>query len=1553
MEQPLDPDEIDGDIYDEIANLEKWQTMLSDMIANNDITQEEFDAEMLKSRYYIDIKTKTYVLDDDDAEIIEKLRKYKSSLMQNYKYGLINEKEFNREYINILRKEHGILKMSESEEPQSKSIPLDMDTPLIEKLEKLHEAEVKHNKSVAKKHGIEFPELPIGFNKEQINQYNDLKISNQLQTVVPEIETYLEKYSATKQLIDYHTSSFEISKIFYNTETKTSNYEFKMVRPLSSKIDEFRILEKRSKLLTPEEQAYSDRLTVLKNKLRQLTRKDLLKCVGVRTLKYMSYIERLNENKQTVIKFKSHPENYEKLLQIIEDENIYYNIPSDQLFKQYTYSRPDIFQGPINETEQDIAQYVEKGNVGYLAIKKGADLKDLGEGLENFETIMPLEDELYTKLKSKSGDKTEISQAWELRMSLPGSSTKNIIKRYLAFEDYLKDLKEILINNSKILTGPSKDILTAKIRKINYYLKYQEDPETYLPSGHTAVSDLFKNRTEIYAMRQDGLYKLLELITIYYPGSDTMVEKIETDIFEYSSANYKFNISKVIFLINNYQDKLEDLIAGNISIIDLLVYETPKTLPVDDIDIKSDKQENINKLLSWKPDTSLYDSYKVELETLNHRFYKFKKDHPELSILEISQIMSQYAESLQWKTSLNNYSKLKVPNGYTELNFRLRYLLRQRNTLPSRRIFTLATVSERIYRQREFISTFTKCKVPEPKEYAILTENIIYGLSKTPEEYEHYNSLVNSEYKKLCEYFTKVNMRCELDSTGVVKCILSFEPNILTPVITEFLVTQGEFGTVDIARLKKFTQVVDSDKVISYINSLRGTEIEAYERSIISQVNQVPTPLNEIYLKAIRIMKSAKMRRQLDNLTTIVYNTYKPPVVTAEKPVKMRQGREYTPDYIKIGDYYVYGGYYPMFNSYDADGNIIGENYTRYDLEQLASIYNVELVDDSFELYKNIMSFITNYNKKDVIIEKVNFNPTEDLPFMQYLKVPKKILSYTYRPRLGVKDPGEVYAVVKDNTRIYGVPFSFNEHTIPIYSTLLKPRVDDGFVIIEGPCIFEESDVTMAITSDSYINIEYKDSRGKSKIFREGVAPKKIMKKTAESINTCSRFLTKDNCDDQNSYSLDVKGLKFKCKWLNEKCKGIIVESDELKSFDISSVKFKDFNRNKLWKTALDKSINYIEELNKLNDLSEEEIITLSKEQKLKLLDYFKLLTKEKRPLKTIKEEITEVKSYSIIDGFEDILKPKENVRVSEKTITDGYTGVTIYNLTSSTMKLPMPKIIIGNEYTVNGNVVIPREYHKDDLSFTCEVKETGQIIALYSEEFRKKSNTIITKSVPLFCLVKNEDLPFMELPGFYCYIKTTEYNKIGDDIEKQEQDIKMKTVPTNFITPSSLLNGKLLITKDDILKAIKMTAFSTLTTEDGFIYTVIEKVNAEQDAIEFAVMNNIDINELFTKIVGTINLPNVLEEYESRNPKQIMSKTEITNIIQNAIENKDKKQLVDHFVRAKKSKIDPEILKEAKKLIKELPDEKIIKSDKTPEPPKEQAPVKSINVYTASRRRR
>ena len=1544
----INPDEIDGDIYDEIASLEALEASLSDLLAHNDITQDEFETEMLKVRYYLDTKTKTYVLDDDDSKIIEELRKYKKSLIENYRTGKIDEDEFNIKYNNVLRKEYDILKMSESDADASKKVLIDMDTPLSEKLQNIHLAEVKFNKKVANQHGIKLPYLPEGITKDEIDIYYDLKISNSLQEINPDIEDYIKKYSATKQMIDYHTSSFEVIKIFYSEQDKKTVYQYKMVPALSTEFEALKTQQKRGNLLTPEEGAYSDRLLNLKDKMRQMSREDLLKCASGQTVKFMSYIEKLKENKQKVIRFKENPENYQVLQKIVEADNTkYYKIPSDQLFKQYVYTRPEIFN--LLEENDSSVVYIERGNTAYLAIKDGSNLKDLKDS--DYETVLPLHDELYT-VKEQKGDNSDITEVWELHLSLPGSSVKNIIKRYTSFNDYLTDFRDILIENSKSLPNRSRDILKSHIKKINYYLLYNEDIEVYSSTGHSSISELFKNKKDIYDTRQRGLYQLLEVVTKYYPNADLIVEKLEIDIFEYSSSRYRYNISKILFLFNNYQNKLEEIIDGSESIINLLTYETPLTLPETDIIIGDDKQDSINTLLSWRPNTDNYNNFKSELESINHSFSTFKQQHPEISTLEISQIMNEYNESILWSRSLTNYTKLNIPEGAIELNFKLRYLLKQRNKLPSRRVFRLATIFERIDMQKRLKFTFSNCGIPEPQDYAVLTENIVYGMSTNNEDYLYYNRIVNSEYKKLCEYFTKVNLKCQLDSSGKVKCIIKFEPNILTPVITEFIVTQGEFKTVDIQRLNIFISSTDNNKILSYIKNLRGKEIDSYNNSIIERLNAKTASLPEIFLKASRIMKSAKYAKQLENLKNIAYNTYKPPNVSVEKPTKSTLGFNFTQSYIQIDDYYVYGGFYPQFYTYDDSGDIVKENYTRGDLEKLANILNLDLSDDSFELYVKIMNTVLPEGKQDIRPAPKNFTPENPKKNYEYLITPNKSINYTIRPRIGVKEPGDVYTVIKDSYKSYGVPFKYNENTIPIYSKDLKERVDNGFIIIEGPCIFESTTAENNLVSDSYINVEYRDDRGKAKLFKEGVSQKKIQKKKLENLKTCMRFATQENCDDSNSYSLDIGGIKLKCKWIENQCKENEQISDGIEKFNISSVSFKTFNTNKLWKTALDKSMRYIEDLIKIKELTREEIELLTKDQKNRLFNYYNQLNEIglKPKLSTLEEEKTEVKSYTLIDEFSEILKSVKNTVKKSKSLTAEYSEFTIYSLTSSQMMLPAKRVILNKEYKINNILVTPFEFNSEDNSYTCKVKD-GENIILHRSEFRSKSKEIIVKKNPIFCLIKNEDLLLLtDFPGYYWYLESQNYNKEDAQIVKTTQRNKMFFVPSNFITPSGLVNGKPLISKTDIFSAMYKTAFNTLTTPDDLIYSVVEKINATNDSIEFAVNNNIDIIQLSSKIVGTIGIVDVIEEYELRNPKKTITKQQLTDILRQAINENDKKTLMTHYVRAKKSKIDKEILETAKRLIKELPDEIVQEPLPVQAPPVVVGPTKSI--YTAPRRR-
>ena len=319
MEAPgLDPEEIDSDLYDEIGNLEKWQETLADMLASGNITHEDFEIDMFKTRYYIDIKTKTFILSDEDNEILRKVRNLKNEKTEEYRRGEITENDFNVSYIFYLRKEYEILNRSETQDKKDpSSVDLEIDLPLQEKLNKIQDAETKYLKSIARKHGINVPKLPRGFTQSDIDNYYNAGNFGTNQFV----DEYIRMWDTFKSKVNFYISSFEVSKIFYNSQSGKSGFEFKQVPPLSDKIGEIKISEKRGNLLSPEEQMYSDRLNNLKARLRLMPREDLLKCAGSSTTKLMSYIERLKSNKQKVFKFREHPKNYAQLKEILSSQN--------------------------------------------------------------------------------------------------------------------------------------------------------------------------------------------------------------------------------------------------------------------------------------------------------------------------------------------------------------------------------------------------------------------------------------------------------------------------------------------------------------------------------------------------------------------------------------------------------------------------------------------------------------------------------------------------------------------------------------------------------------------------------------------------------------------------------------------------------------------------------------------------------------------------------------------------------------------------------------------------------------------------------------------------------------------------------------------------------------------------------------------------------------------------------------------------------------------------------------------------------------------------------
>jgi hypothetical protein len=519
---------------------------------------------------------------------------------------------------------------------------------------------------------------------------------------------------------------------------------------------------------------------------------------------------------------------------------------------------------------------------------------------------------------------------------------------------------------------------------------------------------------------------------------------------------------------------------GQSSISELLVYETPNNLEAEKLSVKTDrdKRNKIAELLRWNPETVLYDTYEAELISSNHDFKKFIQAHPELIPIEINQIMAEYGEKIQWKKSIDNYNKLEVPTGMIELNFRLRFLLRNRNRLPSRRIFKLATVSNRIDRQEDLERTFGTCKLKNYKKMSLHIERIIYSLSKNPEDYMYYNYVINSKFKLICESLIALQESDIIDEYDMIS------------ILIKFIINNGDFSTRDIEKLVDFTKKITPENISLYIETLKEDELRAHAAYRLSKIDtgEKPRDNQQLYADASNIAESERQSLIEENLIYLTNNTYVPPVVYQVLPENIEK-------YFLINGQYICGGFYPPFYRWDEDV-VAHENYTLNDLVTLSNTFalNVSTQDTNYMIYEKIKNFID--SKQSTPQEEINlvryrfrFTPDIQSPY-QYLTIPIKTIMYTERPRYLVPSPGEVYNVILDNTNVYGVPFNF-ENGIPVYSSKLKELVENKFIIIEGPSLYKDTTDVNFLQSNYYILIEYTDPRGLKIVFKEGVSEKK------------------------------------------------------------------------------------------------------------------------------------------------------------------------------------------------------------------------------------------------------------------------------------------------------------------------------------------------------------------------------------------------------------------------------------------------------------------------------
>ena len=1622
---------------DKAASLESYIDFLSESISRGSISQTEFDSEILKTNYYLDLITKKYnIMSEEKQKIIEDARSLRKEAIDAYTIGAISEEKFNEVYTNAIRTEYSILKSSEigeGEKGNTYDIDLSKDLTIIEKLEKLEKNEERQIKKIAKEHSIKFPKIPRGKTVSEVEKYYDNKILGKQQPIDLIIETYLSQYKEAKKIVDYYTTSFEVSKIVWNATLGTPRFEFKLVPSIRSDIEQIRREDNINQLLNPQEMASVNKLSELKSMMRKMSKEELIKCADIQIYELLTFIERLRTNKQYAFRFKTKP----GLIDIepqIESDNEVYGLPRDKFLIGYEYTRPNIYSIDSNT---GTIQLNEVGNVGILALKNGrnplstivksetgtdpdvnvnVNTDEENLNLDDYDIIVPFQDELYSQLQTKDATYTDIVEVWEIHLNFINGSNK--VLRYLSFEDFLLVFKRFLIKTTKdlrqvgeeelynLLTkrseikyprlkpriapfllsqrkeksyeeqryeyysnlskkpepantgdsfvknielsepmpvkksikkeeeGPDIKIFLDKIMQIEYYLLFKADKQKTLPTSQLSSKELLEDSDKIFKMREFGIAKLINYITETDPGTEELIKSIESDIFNFSSKNYEFNIKKVIFVFDNFPEKMKDVILGKSSIMELLVYETPDNVVTENFGVvktDEDKKRKIDELLSWNPNTVNYDNYKDELESIEHDFKVFKKSHPELKSIQISQIMAEYGEKIQWNKSLVNYAKLEVPMGMIELNFRLRFLLRNRNRLPSRRIFKLATISNRVERQEQLERTFGVCKVKNYKKLSLHTERIIYSLSKTPEDYMYYIYVINGKFKLICQSLVLLEENSLISEYEMVS------------ILIKFIINNGDFTEKDINRLNELTREITQENINLYIDYLEKFELKAQEAYRISQIDSDEITRKDLalYLDASRISQSDSEESARLQLIYLNENKYVPPVVYTSLPddSSIKQ-------YFIVNGQYICGGFYPPFKRLD-ENLVSHENYTREDLIQLAGFFSLSIKSEesNYEIYTKIKEIIREKKstpRLEIKLDRIRTPDTDKFEYKtsDYLKIPIKSIMYVIRPRYLVAPPGEVYNVILDKTNLYGVPFKFNNGT-PVYSSKLKSLVENKFIIIEGPSIYEDTLDCNFLKSNYYILIEYTDQRGVKIFFKEGVAEKKIIKKQP-GYSACDRFKNKVECDDPNSYSLEIKGKKYKCKWekivpvtrsgvapTGGRC--VIFDDttlfEDFADFDINKVVFLETYKQQNWEIAIQKSLKYIEDTIISEKLSMSDIELLKRKQKIKLYNYYKRLYNHVFPKEageTKSTPVTEaVHDESIFSRFEDILKPSNLPTKKNTELQDGYTKFTIYKYKNTENVSDVDQVILDQTYNTYKDGIFltikPYSFNIEKNTYNCRL-EDNRTIELRKEQIYKVDGNVL-KVVPIFCLVKKEDFPFLENRKGYFWnyleiLSNRRYDQNGEPEIVSREIVSIRyDVPTNFIEPTENLNGYPVITREDIFEAMYKTAFDTLSNSvNQFVYTTTISFNATREAKKFAVINRIDIRKIVK--IGIIGIEDIQKLTEVNYTINTITPQQILDIMSKAIEANDINTISTYYLVAVKAEIDKEILKSAKKII-------------------------------------
>ena len=1526
----------------EEQTLDKYLDILYKKLNNGEIEDYAFALEQIMIKYKRTLKFKIFDITNSlDQKKLDKINELKNIVEEEYVTEQLDEFEYSKKYYELLTKELEILQKYEVIKKGKKFIVKSKQTEIEksfdEKIQSLIKSEESYFKKIAKEHNIDWPKKPKKFKDlAELIEYN-YKYKNAKVQVNKFITTY---DAVTVDMTDNNVLVFE----------EDLSPELQMIN-LRKKYTNF---EKEKELLMENiDDSFEERLKK-KLKDNNFSREKLLSCINEDDLNLkLSYIEKLKNNTVPVLKFRQKPESFLKLKEILNEEAKNYRIPENTLLSDFNtkfndpisdnefksipanfqsiyevkvkdYALPlNLKRGTINlqeeinklkalgYTEEQIdfkkvsfllnikepikknkksnqSDYLERGTVISFALKPNYAKESIFIDLQNidekyFDIIKPLPDELYEelseKIKENSSKNFDLMRVYELHVPIKGIKRK-IIKRYQDFDDYLIDLKQILTENMYVLEQKnalqSADYLAIKINKIDEYQRKKIDSELKYEKNYSLTQRIVES--EIIGKQRDlGYNKLLEYINIFYPLNEDLVNKLESYIFEYDNENYFNNIQKIIFIFQEYTDSLPNIISGDLSFIKLIGIETPTIIPENDLpDYYLDPNKTFKYLYNWRPICEQYEKYKLDLIDNNFDYIKFKKNHSELSNLEINEVFCQMHECKSWEKSLINLADIEFQKGKNPICQMLDYLKKERNKLLSRRQYKVALINDRINFRNDLVRLLNNCNLIDSinlNELSQTIESIVFIKSKRPNDYKRYKNLIIDNIKLLCEEI--------------------ISEKIIIPLITEFIIKEGDIQLINIERVNNIiiSDEADIELYKEFLLTVRGDELISYRAGLTAQQNNEPLYWRNKLIETINKIINKQKKEKKEFMYEIAENTYIPPILTNIIP-KINTGTGFfTPKYWIINNEehkYIYGGNFPSYYS-SIDGS---PNYKDIDLFNLATLLNVDYEVDikMKELHKMCLNKLENYSDDKKIIYPlesiINYNPT-----LITKKTYTSKISYVYRQRPNVPEPGEIYLVYPDTfSTQYMVPFKFNEFGIPVYNSKFLDEAIKKYYYVEGPTEFEYSDNPNNFTFSSYfILIEYTDQFGKTRTFREGVNKNNIKKTVKEKFDPCGRFTNEINCNNIYSYGLNGK----KCVYYKNKCisQTPFVKDELLKLMDMNINEFKfykksnkesiDYFKQYKFNNALEKAHNYIEQVKTIKNLNEQQIKELANEQKYKLIKYFDVLKQfqpNKKQLETILEDPGFTNNKQELLDLTDLVEEIKEVKPDKKN----YIILRLPHLVYKRLKISTSyirgnsQLVLGNRYFVNNKdvYVLIEEYKNEDGLNMLKFKNEKEEIVLDRKEVDIKSENITdTIEYTNFQISKLNYEILNNPPEMFKYrIVEKRINIKNDNIEivkelKETRVIALDVIYKEYISyvnnyPEYLNEHNLEINSTILYNAMGELLNGVYEIEDNNFLTSLKIVNATKEAKIIAIKYQIDITVLSEKLLREVTKEDVINEY-------------------------------------------------------------------------------------------